>query len=298
MTDKEKIADLFSSQPLYKKVVVDRNFFDHPTSIDELTFSFYCPNEKSNQTFKLTLEPERIIKELWGATSSSKNYFDTFDHSDSKYKFTQHYSATCQYCQKYKADFLIQVETNKSVPVNRVSTEDFQEPLQIVKKIGQFPAFEIKPDKDLIGFLTEEDKGNYKKALICRSQDYGVAAFAYLRRIVENEMIRIVEDLSKIDKPESIQIKALLKTFKSNHIMTNLIDGLYTYLPASLQSLGDNPLKVLYSQLSGGIHEFSEEECSQKASTIDTLLKFIVKKINEENSEVRGARDAIKNLKM
>jgi hypothetical protein len=297
MTDKEKMADLLSSQPLYKKVLVERSFFEHPTSIGDLTFSFYCPLDNSYQTFKLALEPNRLLRELWGKAASDKNYFDTFDHSDSKYKFTQHYSATCQYCKKYKADFLLQLETNKSIPVNNVSPETYVQPMQIVKKIGQYPPYEITPDKDLIGFLTEEDQGNYKKALICRSQDYGIGAFAYLRRIVENEMLRIVEDLSRIDKPESKQIKALLETFRTNHIMTNLIDGIYAYLPASLQSLGDNPLKVLYSQLSGGIHEFSEEECSEKASTIDTLLKFVVKKVNEENSEVRAARDAIKNLK-
>lgn len=110
-------------------------------------------------------------------------------------------------------------------------------------------------------------------------------------------MIRIVEDLSKLDRPESEKIKTLLEAFKQNHVMTNLIEGIYDYLPNSLRNLGENPLKVLYGQLSGGIHEFSEQECAEKAKKIDTLLKFVVKKISEENSEVRAARDAMRNLK-
>ena len=301
MTDKEKIADLLSNQPLYKKVSINKFFFDHPTNLENLTFSFYCSVDNSFQTFKLTLEPEKILSYFGTRINKDEfdSYFDSFDDHIGKNKFVQHYSATCQFCNNCKIDFLIKLETEDEKPKNNVDLtfDEYEQQKQIVRKIGQYPAFEISPDKVLLNFFNEEDKNNYRKSLICRSQNYGIGAFAYLRRIVENEMIRIVEDLAKIDRPESAKIKGLLSSFKENHVMSNLIEGVYDYLPSSLKSLGDNPLKVLYGQLSGGIHQFSEEECFEKASTIDTLLRFVIKKIMEENSDVKLARDAMKHLR-
>jgi hypothetical protein len=300
MTDKEKLADLLNSQPLYKKITVDVDFFNHPVDMEEMSFPFYCPVDKSNQTFRLKVEPEKPLR-LTGSKIPYDHYkssFETFDHAKSKYTFTQHYSATCQLCNRYTSHFLLQVETDKSIPVNKSQVANNEEPLQVIKKIGQFPPYQITPDQDLINFLNSEDQENYKKALICRSQNYGIGAFAYLRRIVENEIVRIIEDLSKIDRPETNKINDLLSDFKANHVMSNLIDGVYDYLPSSLKNLGNNPLKILYGQLSGGIHEFSEEECSVKAEQIDTVLKFTVKKINQENSEVKNAREAMKSLSL
>lgn len=300
MTDKEKLLDLLSSQPLYKKINVSIESFSSPDDIEDFSFSFYCPIDRSKQTFKLKLEPEKFLSFAGSKFTQQeyKNHFDTFNQEESKYRFAQHYSATCQYCNEYSAHFLLQVETDNPILPSRGigGGADIIEPKQIVKKIGQFPPFQITPDHDLISFLNDEDAENYKKALICRSQNYGIGAFAYLRRIVENEIIRIIEDLSKIERPESQKIQSLLNSYKQNHIMQNLIEGVYEYLPNSLKSLGNNPLKVLYSQLSGGIHEFSEEECSKKAEQLDTLLKFVVKKIREESSEVVEAREAIKKL--
>lgn len=298
MTDKEKILDLLSSQPLYKKVTVDISFFSNPTDFEDMSFSFHCAVDNSRQTFKLKVEPENFLRIAGGKMTHDqyKNYFDTYDQDEMKYRFTQHYSATCQLCNKYIAHFLLQLETDNSIPVSLLQGDKNVKPLQVVKKIGQFPPYQITPDSDLMAFLNKEDQGNYRKALICRSQDYGIGAFAYLRRIVENEIVRIIEDLSKIDRPETEKVKQLLTAYKENHIMTNLIDGVSDYLPSSLKNLGNNPLKVLYGQLSGGIHEFTEDECSAKAEQIDTLLKFVVKKISEENSEVRAARDAMKKL--
>ena len=296
MTDKEKLADLLSYQPLYKKVDVDIGFFSQPKDIEGLTFSFLCPVDKNWQTFKLALEPDSLLRV--GDTLANQQLENSFSVSQEggRYKFTQHYSAACQYCNKYKVDFLLQIETDKPIPRNNSYKHGGEKPLQIVKKIGQFPPYEITPDKGLVNFLNEEDLNNYKKSLICLSQSYGIGAFAYLRRIVENEMISIIKDLSRIDRPESSEIKSLIASYEEDHIMTNLIEGIYNYLPSSLKSLGDNPLKKLYGQLSGGIHEFSEEECLEKASKIDTLLKFVIKKIREESSEVKAARDAMKSL--
>jgi hypothetical protein len=299
MTEKEKVANLLFSQPLYKRVEVDIEFLENPTDLNGFTFSYYCPIDKSNQTFRLSLEPTSIVhmvRQMMNENDFNRT-LNIFDPNEHKYKYIQHYSAKCQLCVEHIVHFLIKVETKSPLPEGFPYNETELNPKQIVQKIGQFPPFEIKPDKDLLNYLTEEDKDNYRKAIICKSQNYGIGAYAYLRRIVEKEFIRIIEDLGKIDSPNQNNIENLISAFRQNHNMSNLIEEIYQYLPGSLKNLGDNPLKVLYSQLSGGLHDFSEEECIEKAEQIDTLLKFVIKRIAEENSEVKSVREALRKIK-
>jgi hypothetical protein len=294
--DKASFTELFASYPLYRKIEVDLRSFRHGTDIVDLTFSYYCPNEKSNQTFRLDLEPEKLInaaKRL--ELQNFYKLFETYDSKTGKCHLIQQYSATCLHCKEFKVHYLVQMESSGKIPLN--TSMDSIIPKLIIKKIGQYPAYEIDSDRDMQIFLNDEDQGNYKKALICLSQNYGIASFAYLRRIVENEIVRIIERIAILDRPESQKIKDLLQSYKSNHNMANLIEEIYDYLPASLKSLGPNPLKLLYTQLSGGIHQFSEEECSEKARSVETVLKFVIKKIREESSEVKAAKEALKLLK-
>lgn len=79
--------------------------------------------------------------------------------------------------------------------------------------------------------------------------------------------------------------------------MTNLIDNIYEYLPKSLKEMGDNPIKLLHQQLSGGIHEYSETECLDKAKKVDTLLRYVIKKVNSEKYELMEVRKAMKGLR-
>ncbi|MDP3445771.1 MAG: hypothetical protein Q8T08_23160, partial [Ignavibacteria bacterium] len=88
MTDKEKILDLLSSQPLYKKVEVDIRFFDHPTNLEDMSFSFHCAVDKSRQTFKLKVEPENFLRFAGGKMTHDQynNCFDTYDQDEMKYR--------------------------------------------------------------------------------------------------------------------------------------------------------------------------------------------------------------------
>lgn len=299
MTEKKKIEELLFSQPLYKKVEVDIEYLEYPTDLNGFTFSYYCQNDKSNQTFKLSLEPSPIF--YMAGQMMSKNdlnrTLNIFDPKDQKYKYIQHYSAKCQLCEEFLVHFTLKVETKTSLPGGFPSNPAEVKTKQVVQKVGQFPPFEIKPDTDLLNYLTDEDKDNYRKAIICKSQNYGIGSYAYLRRIVEKELIRIIEDLCKIDSPYKENMEILLASYRQNHNMSTLIEGLHQYLPSSLKYLGDNPLKVLYNQLSGGIHEYSDEQCIEKAEQIDTILKFVIKKLAEESSEVKAIREALKKIK-
>ncbi|MGI8584180.1 MAG: hypothetical protein ACR2KX_18430 [Chitinophagaceae bacterium] len=313
MDSKTIISDFLQNQPLYSKIEIDKQYY-HPDRFYQLTFPFYCPNETSLQTFMLILEPEKVITAMESIASDRfQDLFDPYQKGKS-IKFIHHFSGQCQYCKKYKVDFLLNIFSDGPIPGLMLSIgharlkvlqdgvhqddnmEKFPDHKLFIRKIGQFPPFEINPEKEIINFFEETDKEFYKKSLICLSQSFGVGAYAYLRRITENEILRIVEALSQIETDDGEKIKALYYTYKANKQMSNLIEGVYTHLPASLRALGVNPLKVLYGHLSEGIHADSEDICLKKAFQIDTILRFTIKKLNEEKHELKEIRNALKDL--
>lgn len=79
--------------------------------------------------------------------------------------------------------------------------------------------------------------------------------------------------------------------------MSILYNKSFSLLPNSLQSLGDNPLELLYKMTSKGLHNLSEQDCLKYADKIHILLDFVIRKIYEENSEILEIRDVIKKLK-
>ncbi len=166
-----------------------------------------------------------------------------------------------------------------------------------IRKIGQWPSHQIKADKEILSFLTEDDKGYYNKALICISQNYGVAAFAYLRKIVEKEIVRIIELLAEDANQEGEQIKSLLSEYRTKKQMAPLVENIFPYLPSALKSLGDNPFKLLYGYLSEGLHNLSDEECLKKAVGLDKLFQFTIRKVREEQSQVREIKELMKGLR-
>lgn len=286
MDSSEKISDFLSNSALYSKQHLDYGI-DDQFELNGTTFNFFCTREQSHQTFKLKLEPAKLI-DLSLSNITRLRALQKFDkiESETGHSFMGHYSGTCQYCEKYQVHFLLKYEEIYCREHNRYT----------LMKGGQIPAPEIKPNAEIFKFLNEEDRENYRKSLICQSQGYGIASFAYLRRIVENEMIILIEKLSTLDRAESKDIAALLITFKDDHVMTKLIEGVNPYLPSSLKVLGNNPLKILYGQLSGGIHEFTDGVCLKKANDMDHLLNFVIKKIKEEGSEFKEAIDAMTAL--
>ena len=283
---KQRLRVFIEEFPLYKTLTIKfKNpapVLALPMGLTGMTFSGACP-EDGRQTFKMRAEPHLLFSAVsarFGLGNPYQDRFEFMDHSN-QYNYLQHYSVRCQHCLKFSLNYLLYINSSPDGNI-------------YFRKVGQFPPFEIAPQADLIKYLSDEDKENYKKALICLSQNYGMGAFAYLRRIVQNEIEKIVVDLSKIDRPESEKIKDLISAYRKDHQMEKLISGIGPFMPSSFNGLGENPLKHLYSQLSGGIHEFTEEECANKADSINTVLIFVIRRLNDENSELNKVREALK----
>lgn len=289
------IKEFIETYPLYKAISIEIGEAN-PLKLDKLTYNSNCPLCESQQTFILQLCYDRndgFGKKIERIAKGDFKSIMSFD-SDRKYNDFQVYDGICQHCKNYKENYLLQTTSDKPEPV---SYTHGQIPVNyLLRKTGQYPPFSIEPNREIAKFITQEDNEYYKKALMNLSASYGIGAFAYFRRIAENQIKHICQSLSEIDFPGASGIKQALEKYEANHQMSNLIEEVFQYLPESLKQLGNNPLQLLYDQLSGGIHEFTDDECFEKAKSIDILLNHIIKTVNQEMTMRTSVIQAIKTL--
>ena len=290
-------ADFLTNKPLYSKIKAVENLTKYSSSafIDHIDFKdkpfrFTCPEEKNEQTFKTDL-PEHGYPRISMMIRKKEDQLPyTFDAKTRKLDFKVHLHGICQSC-KAKIDFLIRSTSDKE-------WDRREEGMAItLQKIGQFPAYEIGLNTTLKKYLSADDQASYKKALACLSISYGIGAYAYLRRVIENEIKRIIQDIAELDFDGVEFVRKAYENFRVDFQMSKLIDVINKHLPVSLKELGDNPVRLLYEQLSGGIHEFTDEQCMEKAEHIDVLLNYVIRKINEEKYQLNDVRKAMQGLR-
>jgi hypothetical protein len=296
ITDTE-FADFLAKFPLYNKLKAVQGFkngennYSHFKDFENKAFKFKCPYESEIQTFRTKLTGQTG---MYGRRIYQDDDMDElpmfFDKDNLKLDLVIHLKGVCQSCQK-SIDFLIKATSDKSWEQRSAGITIY------IQKIGQFPSYEIEPDPSIQKYLTEEDNSNYRKALTTLSVSFGIGSYAYFRRIIENEIRRIIKDISELEFEGYENVKQAVTNFEIDHQMDKLIAVVTKYLPQSLNELGDNPIRLLYKQLSGGIHQFSEEECIEKAKHIDILLKYVIRKVNEEKYQIKEVKDAMLKLK-
>jgi hypothetical protein len=144
-------------------------------------------------------------------------------------------------------------------------------------KFGELPRKPLERDTVLQKFF-KEDCDNYEKAVVCLANGYGIAAFAYLRRIIENNISKLLDMLqeeAQATDQDSRVINAIGELRKESPI-SDKIKIANNALPKYLIPHGLNPLGRLYQVLSEGVHTYSDEECLEKSRGVKECIKYLV----------------------
>ena len=143
--------------------------------------------------------------------------------------------------------------------------------------------------------LVQSDAELFKKGWRAEKLNFGIAAFSYYRRIVENHKSELFDKIVEIAEQDSNfpgdKIKRL-RAAKDNPQFSQAVETINDAIPDSLKIHGQNPLSLLYPALSKGIHELSDEECLKKAHAIRTVLIALAERIaviRAEDSELKQA---------
>jgi hypothetical protein len=256
------LSEFLSEYPLYSLFGTDQPL--EAVDLDNLQFNFFCQNENRNRIFKLRATSYNILHKRGNHLASI---------NDRPAGFTEMYSGNCQSCEAYTIYITLNAGTQT------------EKPKYFIRKIGQYPApapMELKLPKPILHFLNDADREFYQKALQCLESEQGTGALAYFRRIIENEMKRVIETMSAQDLSGSKMIHEALSFYKEARQRSKFIEDIKSYLLQGLKEHGPNILLLMYDTLLTDINELEEEECLKKSKDIDTLFRYLARKINEE----------------
>jgi len=156
-------------------------------------------------------------------------------------------------------------------------------------KVGQYPALEERIPLALEQALKGDDLEFYRRALRCRNFNFGIAALAYLRRVVENRMNDLLDLIAEAARQAGYDTEELKKLadVKASRVFDNKVSYGATILPPSLRPGGANPIDLLHDLASEGLHRLSDAECIDMFDRSRTIFEhvFIELKVKEQKDK-------------
>jgi hypothetical protein len=259
------LAEVLAKWPLYRMYVYTGKtcHSSQPTSYGEKRFGLL-----PKQLRMFCVHKECGYETLW-EISDAKVYFGSdFIHRD---------SYTCRNCGKAIANYCYIWQERQGD--------------NIFVKVGQYPELEERVPDNLKQALDGEDLKLYKNALRMRNFNLGVAAVAYMRRVIENRMNDMLEILhnAAITHNAQPELIAQHQEMKEEKRFSVKVDYAGALLPGSLRPSGKpNPMAVLHELASDGLHAKSDEECVDIFDACRRTFEYVFGKLRIETEDAQN----------
>ena len=168
----------------------------------------------------------------------------------------------------------------------------------LVVKLGEWPPYGPKTPTRLLRLLGT-DKDLFLRGRRAEFHGLGIGAFTYYRRVVENQKNCLLDEIIKVvQKVEAspADIVADLTKAKDTFQFTQAVAGVKLAIPQVLLIDGHNPLLLLHSALSAGIHDKSDDECLELAKSIRIVLAGLAERLGQALSQKKELSEAISKL--
>ncbi len=170
-----------------------------------------------------------------------------------------------------------------------------------VLKLGEVPTFG-PPTPPRVIKLIGPDRELFLKGRRAELRGLGIGAFAYYRRVVEEQKGRIIQEIGKVAmkvKPSKGTAELFTEAEAETQFST-AIDMIKDAIPEAILIDGHNPLTLLHSALSEGLHAQSDEQCLELATSIRVVLTELADRISvalKEEAELKTAVSRLLNRK-
>jgi len=157
-------------------------------------------------------------------------------------------------------------------------------------KVGQSPELQESVSKALEEKLDSEDLKVYKNALRMRNFNFGIAAVAYMRRVVENRMSDMLDVLYEAARAHNASQAVLARheEMMKEKRFTERVNYAGDLLPESLRPKGQpNPMAILHELASDGLHTKSDAECVDIFDACRQTFEYVFGKVRLENEEAK-----------
>lgn len=255
--------EFLEEYPLYRKMKLE-----HPDRLDNLpkvNINMHCPTCTSNQTF--------IMKnEYW----ENAGYMNAPSQN-----MGLRLLYLCSHCESFERLFFVKFSPSRE---------------NWLMKIGQYPAWEIVGNPNIERLLGNH-AAYFKRGLVCESQGYGIGAFSYYRRIVEEIIDGLLDEIAGLLSGSDFNAyqEALEKT-KRTIVTADKIVLVKDLLPPILRPEGMNPLSALHSALSQGLHAESDESCLELAEHCRETLVFLVNQVAASKESAKTFTSSMRKL--
>ncbi len=164
-------------------------------------------------------------------------------------------------------------------------------------KIGEWPSFG-PPLPSRLQRLVQSERDLLLKGFQSEKRGFGIGAFAYYRRIVEDEKNSLIDQIIRACKKIVGGDRFIpgLEAAKNRIRFTSAIEQIADAIPDALMMAGHNPLTVLHQALSKKIHSETDEACLDAAQAIRTILGEFLHRLAEINRDEAEVTDAVQRL--
>jgi hypothetical protein len=160
-------------------------------------------------------------------------------------------------------------------------------------KFGEHPPFGPPLPSKLISLIGPEFD-YFLKGRRAENQGLGIGAFAYYRRVIESQKGRIIDEIIRAAERLSANKEVLeeLHQAKSEDQFSKALAVVKHALPQGMLINGHNPLSLLHTALSEGLHAESDEDCLAQATNIRIVMVELAERLSsvlKNNAELDNA---------
>jgi hypothetical protein len=194
---------------------------------------------------------------------------------------------SCRNCRRKGKTYACAVKTESKVPPTGAAT-----------KLGETPPFGPNTPARVIT-LIGRDRELFLQGRRAENHAMGIGAFAYYRRVVENQKTRIIREIAKVAAKLGAK-SDVLKEFEAAAKETQFstaIEQIKHGIPDVLLIDGQhNPLTLLHSALSEGLHANTDAECLEIAQAIRVVLTELADRISQALKKEAELTTAVSRL--
>ena len=209
--------------------------------------------------------PETISLDCWNC---KKETTWSYDDDYSRHGRIRLYAYTCHHCKRAHIFYGVWSGQDAVFKVGQFPKQLVRVPNSIEKRLGASAEF-------------------YRKALTSRNEGYGIAAVAYLRRVVEDQTSELIEVVAAAAEAYGVEATnvAKIRAAKEQKVYEDKLKIAAQAMPSVLKPDGANPLQALHDMLSRGLHNEPEEECLQIADEMRDIFDYLFDRLRTEVEE-------------
>jgi hypothetical protein len=199
--------------------------------------------------------------------------------------------------KEWKFGYLTCQKTTKTFAI-AILPKDNTSMIGTAYKFGELPSFG-PPTPARVITLIGPDRDIYLMGRRAENNGLGIGAFAYYRRVVENQKGRIIREMGRVASKLGAS-SAVVKEFEtaaSETQFSTAIERIKDAIPPSLLISSSNPLTLLHKALSEGLHDEQDDAvCLELAHSIRIVLTELADRMSQVLKDQAELNDAVTRL--